>query len=309
MHYRYDNSASNPRNPAAPPVRVEWGQQSREEMGDLWLQVATRTAAERRILDDTFQAKWMAADAIGLEALIRRDPERTALRDDIAVLYMELNRPADALRHFDAALRLNPSSAAAHFNYGTALAAVGRLEDAIANYRQALALRPNYAIALNNLGTAQLRLGQTQAALESFRNATRVDPQLSEAHLNVGLISRAGGDFPEAVARFRRAVELNPEWITAVSSLASLLAAAPDASIRRPDEAVQLAERAVSVTLRHDPNTLDILAVAYAAQGDFTRAIAAADEALALNPVRALADIIRAHRALFARGEPYVVRR
>ena len=45
MRYRYDNSADNPRNPAVPPVRVQWGQQSREEMGDLWLQVVTNTPA------------------------------------------------------------------------------------------------------------------------------------------------------------------------------------------------------------------------------------------------------------------------
>ena len=44
MRYRYDNSAANPRNPAVPPVRVQWGQQSREEMGDLWLQVADENA-------------------------------------------------------------------------------------------------------------------------------------------------------------------------------------------------------------------------------------------------------------------------
>ena len=99
-----------------------------------------------------------------------------------------------------------------------------------------------------------------------------------------GLISRALGDFPEAVARFRRALELNPDWVTAISSLASLLAAAPDPSVRRPAEAVRLADRAVALTLRRDANTLDVLAVAHAAAGDFDRAIAIADEALALNP-------------------------
>ena len=131
MRYRYDNSGANPRNPSVPPVRVQWGQQSREEMGDLWLQVITNTQAERQLLDQTFRSKWMATDAIGLEALIQRDPNRPALRDDIAVLYMELNRPAEAVRHFEAALALKPGSAPAHFNYGTALAAAGRIDDAV----------------------------------------------------------------------------------------------------------------------------------------------------------------------------------
>ena len=101
-------------------------------------------------------------------------------------------------------------------------------------------------------------------------------------------------------------MELNPEWVTAISSLASVLAAAPDASIRDPADAVRLAERAVALTLRRDANTLDVLAVAHAAAGDFDRAVAVADEALALNPSPALAAMVRAHRALFARRESYV---
>jgi len=306
MRYRYDNSAGNRRNPAAPPVRVHWGQESREEMGDLWLQVVTKTTADRELLDRTFRAKWMATDVVGLESLIRREPDRASLRDDIAVLYMELNRPAEAVRHFEAALDLKSGSPAAHFNYGTALAAAGRLEDAVAQYQRALALRPTYAIAQNNLGSALLQLGRVQPALAAFREAVRVDPALAEGHLNVALVSRAMRDFPEAIAHFRRALELNRDWVSAMSSLASVLAAAPDASVRNAAESVQLAERAVALTFRRDANTLDVLAVAYAAGHDFDRAIAVADEALALKPPAGLADMIRAHRDLFARRQPYV---
>ncbi|HWF08469.1 MAG TPA: hypothetical protein VG297_08390, partial [Bryobacteraceae bacterium] len=37
VEIHWDNSADNPRNPAAPPVRVEWGEQSKDEMGSLTL--------------------------------------------------------------------------------------------------------------------------------------------------------------------------------------------------------------------------------------------------------------------------------
>ncbi len=309
MRYRYDNSPANPRNPAVPPVRVPWGQQSTEEMGDFWLQVMPKNPAERQVLDQTFRAKWMADDVIGLDSLIRREPNRTALRDDIGVLYMELDRPADAIPHFEATLRLKPDSASAHFNYGTALAGAGRHDDAVAEYQRALQLRPAYAIAHNNLGSALLQLGRPQAALASFREAARIDPGLAEAHLNAGLIARALGDMPEAIARFRRALELNPDWVTAMANLASLYAAAPDASVRDPLEAVRLAERAATLTRRRDANTLDVVAVAHAAAGDFDRAIAVADEALALNPPVTLADMIRRHQDLFRKRQPFVAAR
>jgi len=275
-------------------------------MGDFWLQVVTRTPADRELLDRTFRAKWMATDVIGLDSLIQREPDKASLRDDIAVLYMELNRPADAVPHFEAALKLKPGSAAAHFNYGTALAGAGRLEEAIAQYERALALRPAYAIAQNNLGTALLQLGRPQPAVAAFREAARIDPQLAEAHLNVGLVSRALRDFPEAVTRFKRALELNPDWVTALASLASVHAAAPDASVRNPTEAVRLAERAVTLTLRRDANTLDVLSVAYASAGEFDRAVVIADEALALDPPAPLAAIIRTHQELFRSRRAYV---
>jgi hypothetical protein len=43
--YLYDNTAGNPRNPQ-PAARVEWGQRSGDEMGDLWIQVLTRDEPE-----------------------------------------------------------------------------------------------------------------------------------------------------------------------------------------------------------------------------------------------------------------------
>jgi tetratricopeptide (TPR) repeat protein len=304
MRYRYDNSSSNPRNPASPPVRVQWGQQSREEMGDFWLQVMPKNPGDRQLLDQTFRAKWMATDIVGLESLIRREPDRAALRDDIAVLYMELDRPGEAVPHFEAAVRLRPESAAAHFNYGTALAAAGKPQEAVEQYRRALQLRPDYAIAHNNLGTALLQLGRAQEALAAFREATRIDPGLEEAHLNAGLIAGALGNPREALVRFRRAMALNPNRVTAIAGLASLLAASADASVRNPTEALALAERAASLTSRRDAKILDVLAIAYAAAGDFDRAVAAANEALALNPTGA--DMIRAHRELFLKRMPYV---
>jgi hypothetical protein len=37
MEYTYDNSENNPRNPAHPPVRVRWGEQTKDEMAVAFL--------------------------------------------------------------------------------------------------------------------------------------------------------------------------------------------------------------------------------------------------------------------------------
>jgi lipoprotein NlpI len=306
MRYTYDNSSGNPRNPTQPPARVLWGQQSREEMGDFWIQVITRHPRDREPLDATFRAKWMATDAVGFEALIRRDPSDAQLRDDIGVLYMELNRPVDAVPHFEASLKLKPGFAPAHFNVGTALAAAGRLDEAIVQYQEALRLRPDYARAHNNLGTALLQRGRPKEAYERFLEAVRVDPSLDEAHVNVGLMARAMGDFSAAIAQFRQAVQLSPNWVTAVAGLASLLAVAPDPALRNPTEAIRLSEHAAELTGRRDANALDVVAVAYAAAGQFDRAVAISQEALDLNPPAPLAALIRQHQELYKQRRAYV---
>jgi tetratricopeptide (TPR) repeat protein len=306
MRFVYDNSAQNPRNPANPPVPVSWGQQSREEMGDLWIQAIARTTVDRETLRQAFEPKWLATDAVGYESLIRRDPANVRLRDDVAVLYMELKRPADAARHFQAVADLRPDSASAHFNLATAMTSAGRLSEAVARYQRALELRPGYALALNNLGTTLLRLGRPQEALEQFRAAVAADPALLDATMNAGTISMALGNQPAALGYFQEAVRRNPTSAAALSRLASLLAASPDASLRNPQEAVRLAEQAVSVTGRREANTLDILAVALGSAGDFDRAIAICDEALALNPEQAVSAMIRQHQELFRKKMPYV---
>jgi len=47
MLWTYDNTSSNPRNPANPPRRVRWGQQSQDEMAVVRLQIAPVNPADR----------------------------------------------------------------------------------------------------------------------------------------------------------------------------------------------------------------------------------------------------------------------
>src|SRR6266851_9957935 len=57
MRYTYDNSAANPRNPHHPPARVVWGQNTSDEMGDLWVQVIPQTRGDETVLSEDFRRK------------------------------------------------------------------------------------------------------------------------------------------------------------------------------------------------------------------------------------------------------------
>jgi tetratricopeptide (TPR) repeat protein len=305
VRYTFDNSANNPRNPQLPPVRVTWGQWSQDEMADLWIQVLTRNDRDLRTLNAAFQSKAIAEDIVGYESMIRRDPARVQLRDDVAQLYLDQGRAAEAAAHLDASARLKPGSAAAHFNLGTALTVAGKLDEAIDQYRQALRSEPGYALAHNNLGNVLLARGNAADALQQFREAARLDPSNAEAQYNVGSMLRARGDLAEAVDHFRQALRLKPDWIPAVASLAWLLATAADASLRDPNQAIRFAEQAAELTGRQDASALDVLAAAYAAAGQFDRAIATSDLALAMKPDAVLSAAIRRRQELYRQQQPY----
>jgi hypothetical protein len=50
LEYTYDNSESNPHNPTHPPVRVHWGEQTKDEMALVFLSVVLPTRADIRDL-------------------------------------------------------------------------------------------------------------------------------------------------------------------------------------------------------------------------------------------------------------------
>ena len=304
--YTFDNSADNARNPQQPPQRVLWGQWSQDEMGDLWIQVLTRDDRDLQTLNAAFRVKAIAEDVVGYETMIRQDPSRVQLHDDVALLYLDLGRAGEAVEHLAASVRLKPEGAAAHFNLGTALTITGRLDDAIDQYRQALGINPDYGLAHNNLGNALLRRGEADQALRHFREALRLDPSNAEAHYNAGSLLRSRGNLAEAVGEFRRALQLRPDWLPAVASLAWLLATAPDAAVRNADEAIRFAEQAADLTRRQDASALDVLAAAYAAAGQFDRAVATCELALGMKPDAALARAIRRRQELYRQHQPYV---
>jgi tetratricopeptide (TPR) repeat protein len=228
-----------------------------------------------------------------------------ALHDDVAGLYLEVGRPDKAIAHFTESARLAPGSAAAHFNLGVSLTIAGRTDEAVDRYRQALAIRPDYALAHNNLGSVLLQQGDADGARLHVREAVRIDPGNAEAQDNLGRISRDRGDVADAIEHFRQAIRLRPNWAAANADLAWTLATSREDSFRDAARAVQLAEHAAALTERRDPAILDVLAAAYAAAGDFDRAIAVSESALRLGPPPVGAAAIRARQALYRRKQPY----
>lgn len=229
MRYTYDNSAENPRNPVSPPGRVQYGWQTGDEMGEMYIQVLTRTEDDRAVLHRSFQQKAMADDLAGYEGLIARGaPNAAALHDDAAFLYLELRRYDEAVRHFEAATRVPPRAPFAFFNLATALMLAGRVSEAIPHYQEAVRLNPDYAVAHNNLGRALEQAGRPEEAVRHYREAVRAAPRLAAAHNNLGLALIRRGELDEATARLEEALRLDPGAADAHYNLGHALRARGD---------------------------------------------------------------------------------
>lgn len=311
MRFTYDNSTENPRNPARPPRRVVWGQNTTDEMGDLWLQLVPKRASDLGLLNADISRKTRGEDIAAYTKILRSDPLNPLRHDVVGMLHLQDGLPVAAAASFRESLRLNPESAPTRYNLGLSLAMMRNYADALEEFREAARLDPEYAEAHNNLGAMQHLFGLLDEAALSYRRALAIKPENAEAHGNLGRLLIQQRDYPGAVAAFQNALAITADASTSLSGLAWVRAAAPDSALRDPQEALRLAERAATVSEGRDPSVLDTLAVALAASGEFERAVATAQAAVARADALGMLGLgaeIRERLALFERRQPYLAR-
>jgi tetratricopeptide (TPR) repeat protein len=307
MRYTYDNSAGNPRNPHRPPARVVWGQNTSDEMGDLWVQVIPRSAADEAILTADFRRKAHTEDLAAYTKLLQQDRANPLRHDAVASLYLDAGMMEQAIAEYQQSLRLNRDSAPTHYNLGFALAARGRRGEAMTAFEEALRIDPAYAQAHNNLGALLQIAGQPEAALEHYRRAAALRPDNVESHANLGQLLSIRGQAAEAAAQFGEALALRGDNIQALAGLAWIRATASDASLRDGAEAIRLAEQADAATRHQDVTAIDALAAAYASTGRYEDAVRAARAGLGLAVASgrvAVAAQFRQRLELYQKGQP-----
>ena len=306
MRFTYDNSANNARNPHAPPQRVVWGQNTSNEMGDLWVQVLPRTPDDLSLLNVDIGRKMRAQDIAANIKLLAADPSNSTRHDTVAVLYLQDGQGEKAIPYLRESLRLEPESAPAHYNLGLALIAGRQFDDAVGELSEAIRIDRRHADAHNSLGALLQTQGKLDEAIGHYRLATALRPDNVNARGNLGQALFVQGHIPEAFAELSEALRLNPDFLPAVTGLAWIYAASADADLRNPDEAIRLAEHGAALTRQRDASALDALAAAYAAAGRFDRAIAVARSAVDLAAGRPeLAAQIRQRLALYEKSTPF----
>jgi tetratricopeptide (TPR) repeat protein len=239
-------------------------------------------------------------------AALRLAPEEPTVHIGLAGALAALGDTTGAIAHYEKALALSPDAPEAHYNLGLQLAAAGRLEEAAAHYREALLLTPDDADAANNLGATLMALGRAEEAIGYFEQAVQRMPDDVDVRANLAMALHRTGRIGAAIDVLRDALAQLPDDARLANLLAWLRATTPSAHWRDGAEAVQLAERACTLTNYQDPNYVDTLAAAYAEAGRFADAVRTAQRALKLaGESPQLTAQLKRRLALYEGRQPY----
>jgi tetratricopeptide (TPR) repeat protein len=157
---------------------------------------------------------------------------------------LELDRAADALASFEAALAKDPSltdlparidvlrfrATQETLTRAKAAAEARRWDEATALYQKAIAGSPESAFLYRDLAAVEHKAGQTATALEHYRKAVELDAGDARSHAGIGAILDSQGDAVAALDAFERARAIDAAEV-------------PDSVINRLRAAVALAKQ------------------------------------------------------------------
>jgi tetratricopeptide (TPR) repeat protein len=233
-------------------------------------------------------------------------------RLDDAIRHFEISREIDLLEDKP---EIHPRLAKTHYKLGQIAAQRGQWQQARDCFSRMLELDSTLWFGHSDLARVFTAEGKPEKAIEHLSEAIRLQPRAPEPHHQLGIVFSSQGRMMDAVNRFQRAVDLqpgnslyrfslgiahhrqgkmaranreyqaamnqDPRWPLAASRAAWTLATHPNPRLRDGPVAVHLADLACQATYeRRPPRFLDVLAAAYAEDGQFDRAVAVAQVGL-----------------------------
>jgi Flp pilus assembly protein TadD len=188
-----------------------------------------------------------------------------------------------ALRMWERVLVVNPDSVSAQNNLGAELARLGRFEEALPHFEKALRIDPEAPLSCYNMGYSLCKVGRVPDAIPYYERALMLNSDNVEAHAGLAVALPQVGRMAEAIPHYEEVLRRRKDNdIGTLNNLAALLALVPAAEGGDVARAVALAQQACAMTTNQAPSCLGTLAMAYAAGGDFDKAIQVAERRIAL---------------------------
>lgn len=231
---------------------------------------------------------------------------------NLASVHLQKGESDSAIIEYRTAIKLQPNDAEMHNNLGNVLHDSGKMQEALAEYEAALRLQPNFAAAHANLARALLDAHEINKAIEHYGAAVEAAPKDPQMRANLAAALLRSGATENAANEFAKVLDIDGDNLVALTNLSWLLATSRESRAADKERAVLLAERAAELTQRRDPFALHSLAAAYAATGQFDKAIANAERAYELaltRPNEQLVAALSRELGAYRAGIPFQRRR
>jgi arylsulfatase A-like enzyme/tetratricopeptide (TPR) repeat protein len=190
-----------------------------------------------------------------LDEVLTEDPGIMEARQIKASVYLQLERPEEAIaecrealkvdENFEAAIfvmarafqsqkkydeaisgynriiQLNQKDPDPHLNLGEIYYTTRELDKAIPNLEMAISLDPQHSAKAHNLlGLAYLEKKMPDRAMEEIGLALQIRPNIPDAHYNLGTIYEHEGDKDKAILEYKKEIEIHPDAYPAHFNLA-----------------------------------------------------------------------------------------
>jgi tetratricopeptide (TPR) repeat protein len=144
---------------------------------------------------------------------------------------------------------------------------------AIADFDAAIKLDPSSASAFANRGIAYERKKNYKMAVADYTEAIRLDPKYPNYYFDRGNANRLAKNYQDALDDYEAAIKADPNFAAGYVNRAWLRATCPETQFRNGKEAVESATKACELSGWRASSHLDVLAAAYAENGNFDEAI------------------------------------
>lgn len=242
------------------------------------------------------------------QSAVAHNPARYQAIHNRAVSYVLFGKLDEALADLNKVLELAPTHKSAHFNRGEVLKRLGRIEDAASDYTAAINAKTGDVQALIARGETYVMLSRFREAIGDFNQALRFDPTNVIALTMRGEVHTRQGEWQAALDDYSAAIKQPTSDLRPFRGIAWLLATCPDEKIRNAELALLTVKKVTAadetMNVPSSVATLDTLAAAQAAGGDFEAAVTtqkAAIEAAAGTDVRVLENRL----VLYEQSRPY----
>jgi tetratricopeptide (TPR) repeat protein len=227
--------------------------------------------------------------------------------DNLGLALDREGRAAEALVEYRESVRLNPAHRSLHLCIGDMLEKLGQPVPALAEYQLCLQHDPQIPALHAMAARALAAQGKYDEAFQEISAAEKLDAKYALPHIVTAKILLAQGQATNAIAELWTAVRAEPYNPDVLSAAARCLATHPDAAVRDGRNAVVFAMKANEIASEHSAEVFDVLGMAFAETGDFTNAVACAQNAVNLGTEAKLADVpaFQTRLELYQKNQPW----